>query len=62
MRGKVTNIIPRMYGKSDFFTYFSVSPHSFLKPHRLERAKNSYFFFVNRKKMCNFEARKAIMR
>ena len=28
MRGKVTNIIPRMYGKSDFFTYFSVSPHS----------------------------------
>lgn len=31
MRGKVTNIIPRMYGKSDFFTYFSVSPHSFIQ-------------------------------
>ena len=49
MRGKVTNIIPRMYGKSDFFTYFSVSPHSFLKPHRLERAKKLLLFLCEPK-------------
>lgn len=42
MRGKVTNIIPRMYGKSDFFTYLSVSPHSFLKPSLIRSTLSAY--------------------